>query len=92
MGDAVNGRLPVLQTRDGQRWADIGDRLPPAQAGEAAFAASGTCVATSGLRRAWIATGGAEHARVLATTDGGRSWTAHETPIAQGTPRHPRRR
>ena len=86
MGDAVNGRLPVLESHDGQTWTEIGDRLPPAQPGEAAFAASGTCIATFGARRAWIATGGAEHARVLATTDGGRSWVAHETPVAQGTP------
>ena len=86
MGDAVNGRLPVLETRDGQTWTDIGDRLPPAQPGESAFAASGTCVATLGARRAWIATGGAEHARVLSTIDGGHSWTSHDTPIVQGTP------
>jgi photosystem II stability/assembly factor-like uncharacterized protein len=85
MGDSVNGQLPVLQTRDGQTWTNIGAQLPVAQAGESAFAASGTCIATLGLRRAWIATGGAEHARVLATTDAGRSWTAHDTPIAQGT-------
>jgi photosystem II stability/assembly factor-like uncharacterized protein len=86
MGDAVNGRLPVLATRDGEGWTDIGDRLPPAQAGEAAFAASGTCVATLGADRAWITTGGAERARVLATTDGGHSWTSHDAPVVHGTP------
>jgi len=86
MGDAVNGRLPVLETVDGQAWTDIGDRLPPAQPGEAAFAASGTCVATFGTRQAWIATGGAEHARILSTIDGGHSWTPHDTPIVQGSP------
>jgi photosystem II stability/assembly factor-like uncharacterized protein len=84
--DAVNGRFPVILTRDGRHWTDIGDRLPEAQAGEAGFAASGTCVAVFGAKRAWIATGGAEKARVLATTDGGRSWNAYETPIIQGTP------
>jgi len=86
MGDSVTGRLPVLQTRNGQTWTDIGDQLPTAQAGESAFAASGTCIATLGLRHAWIATGGAAKARVLATVDAGHSWTAHDTPIAQGTP------
>lgn len=50
------------------------------------FAASGTCVATEGLRRAWIGTGGAERARILATTDGGNTWAAYNTPIVQGTP------
>ena len=85
MSDAVNGRFPVIRTSDGETWEDIGDSLPPAQAGEAAFAASGTCVVTQGGRRAWIGTGGAARARILATTDRGRTWTAHGTPIVQGT-------
>jgi photosystem II stability/assembly factor-like uncharacterized protein len=84
--DAVNGRFPVIRTKDGKTWKDIGDNLPPAQAGEASFASSGTCVATQGRRRAWISTGGAEKARILATTDGGNTWNAYETPVVQGTP------
>src|SRR5207248_8356571 len=85
MSDAVNGRLPVIQTTDGTTWTDIGDRLPAAQLGEAAFAASGTCVATQGRSRAWIGTGGAAKARILATTDGGHTWAAYDTPVVQGT-------
>jgi photosystem II stability/assembly factor-like uncharacterized protein len=84
--DAVNGRFPVIRSTDGRTWEDIGDRLPSAQAGEAAFAASGTCVTVQAGQRAWIATGGAVKARVLATTDGGDSWQAYDTPIVQGTP------
>ena len=84
--DAVNGQFPVIRTRDGVNWENIGDRLPMAQPGEASFASSGTCVATQGERRAWIVTGGAEKARVLATTDGGNTWAAYNTPIVQGTP------
>ena len=83
--DAVDGVFPVIRTTDGETWQNIGARLPAAQAGEAAFAASGTCVATQGGKRAWIATGGAARARILATTDGGDSWTAYDTPITQGT-------
>jgi photosystem II stability/assembly factor-like uncharacterized protein len=86
MSDAVNGRFPVIRTNDGTKWTDIGDRLPEAQTGEAAFAASGTCVATQGGNRAWIGTGGAAEARILATIDGGKSWQAYEVPILQGTP------
>jgi photosystem II stability/assembly factor-like uncharacterized protein len=86
MSDAVNGRFPVIRTNDGTHWADIGDRLPAAQAGEAAFAASGTCVATEGGNRAWIGTGGAAKARILATTNGGNSWKSYDVPIVQGTP------
>ncbi len=84
--DSVNGRFPALLTSDGATWHDIGDRLPAAQPGEASFAASGTCVATQGRRQAWIATGGAAQARILATTDGGQTWAAYETPVVQGTP------
>lgn len=86
MSDAVDGVFPVIRTTNGQAWKNIGPRLPAAQAGEAAFAASGTCVATEGDANAWIATGGAAKARILATTDGGDTWNAYETPIVQGTP------
>jgi photosystem II stability/assembly factor-like uncharacterized protein len=79
--DPVAGRFPVIRTTDGRNWEDIGDRLPPALSGEFGFAASGTCVATQGGKRAWIATGGASTARVLATTDGGDSWNAYPTPL-----------
>jgi photosystem II stability/assembly factor-like uncharacterized protein len=84
--DSVNGVFPVIRTRDGETWDDIGNHLPHAQAGEASFAASGTCVATQGKRRAWIGTGGAAKARILATVDRGRTWKAYDTPIVQGTP------
>ena len=83
--DAVDGRFPVLRISNGRTWMDISRRLPKAQPGEAGFAASGTCVATLGDQQAWIATGGAAKARILATTDGGASWNAYETPIVQGT-------
>jgi photosystem II stability/assembly factor-like uncharacterized protein len=87
MGDSVEGRFPVHRTTDGQHWVDIGNRLPPAQPGEAAFAASGTCAATQGGHNAWLATGGAPVARILRTTDGGNTWQSSATPIQpQGTP------
>jgi photosystem II stability/assembly factor-like uncharacterized protein len=85
--DAVDGRFPVIRTRNGgEDWRLIGRKLPPAQAGEAGFAASGTCVDTFGRNLAWIATGAAAQARILATTDGGDTWKAYATPIVQGTP------
>jgi photosystem II stability/assembly factor-like uncharacterized protein len=86
MADAVNGRFPVIRTLDGETWQDIGDQLPPALPGEFAFAASGTCAATVGKRRAWLGTGGAEEARILATRDEGQTWAAYDTPIVHGTP------
>ena len=80
--DSVNGVFPDLRTTDGGKtWKDISANMPPALAGEASFAASGTCVATQGERNAWIATGGSTAARILATRDGGNTWNAYDTPI-----------
>lgn len=84
--DSVNGRFPAIRTLNGRTWEDIGNQLPAALPGEASFAASGTCVATEGRSRAWIATGGSATARILATTDGGNKWAAYPVPIIQGTP------
>ena len=79
--DSVNGVFPDLRTTDGTNWLDISANMPPALSGEASFAASGTCVATQGGRNAWIATGGATTARILATRDGGDTWNAYDTPL-----------
>jgi photosystem II stability/assembly factor-like uncharacterized protein len=84
--DAVNGVFPAIRTVNGRTWKFITEKMPAAQAGEAAFAASGTCITVQGENRAWIGTGGAATARILATTDGGNTWNAFGTPIVQGTP------
>jgi len=86
VSDAVAGRFVVLVTEDGGRtWARVpADRLPPAQAGEGYFAASGTNVAVFGASHAWLGTGAAERARVLRSTDRGRSWQVADTPLAAG--------
>ena len=82
--DAVDGRFPVIRTTDGETWQDIGDFLPPAQVGEAGFAASGTCVTAQGGKRAWIGTGAATLARILATVDGGVTWELTAWPPFPG--------
>jgi photosystem II stability/assembly factor-like uncharacterized protein len=83
--DSVNGVFPALRTVDGMTWQSIANNMPPALPGEGGFAASGTCVATQGTSNAWIATGAAAQARILATTDGGNTWAAYDTPIIHGT-------
>lgn len=84
--DGIDGRFPVIRTSDGgENWREIGNRLPAPQAGEAGFAASGTCITTQSGNRAWIGTGGGVEARVLATTNGGDSWSSYDVPILQGT-------
>ena len=82
--DSVNGVFPDLRTTDGMTWQDISSNMPPALPGEFSFASSGTCVTTQGGRNAWIATGGAAIARVLATTDQGTTWNAYSTPLFSG--------
>jgi photosystem II stability/assembly factor-like uncharacterized protein len=79
--DSVNGVFPDFRTTDGTTWQDISDNMPPALPGEFSFASSGTCVSTQGGRNAWICTGGADIARVLATRDGGDTWNAYDTPL-----------
>jgi len=82
--DSVNGVFPDLRTIDGMTWQDISNNMPPALPGEFSFASSGTCVTTQGGQNAWIATGGADVARVLATTDQGNTWNAYDTPLFSG--------
>jgi photosystem II stability/assembly factor-like uncharacterized protein len=87
-GDPVDGRFVILTTGDGGKtWEPIPtDRMPLALPGEGAFAASGTCLVVAGDEHAWFATGGAKISRVFRSTDRGRIWTVHETPVMAGTP------
>lgn len=88
LGDPVDGRFVILATDDGGKaWTPIAaEGMPPALPGEGAFAASGTCLVVGEGGRAWFATGGAKVARVFRSDDRGRTWTAHETPVASGAP------
>ncbi|MGH9712229.1 MAG: hypothetical protein ACRD5M_02910 [Candidatus Acidiferrales bacterium] len=79
--DSVNGVFPDIRTTDGTNWNSIAANMPPALAGEASFAASGTCAASEGEKNAWVATGGSTIARILATRDGGNTWNAYDTPL-----------
>lgn len=84
VGDPTDGCLSVIITRDGGKsWKKLScESLPAAAEGEAGFAASNTNIALSG-DHVWLATGGAK-ARIIHSTDRGKSWEAHETPIIQG--------
>ncbi|HEY8459074.1 MAG TPA: oxidoreductase, partial [Blastocatellia bacterium] len=85
VSDSVDGRFLIIKTDDGgANWKEIpAEKLPPALAGEGAFAASGTCVVTQGKNNVWIATSAA---RVLSSTDGGETWHVATTPIPSGQP------
>lgn len=86
MSDPVDHKFPLIQTKDGgKNWAtmDTG-KMPEAKDGEAAFAASGTCLITHGKNNLFLVTGGTA-ARVFKSTDRGATWSVAETPIVHGT-------
>lgn len=79
VGDAVNGCLSIIVTRDGGfTWTKVDcDRLPEAMDGEGAFAASNTNIKIIG-NEAWVAT----TKRMLYSADKGRTWQAYDTPVS----------
>ena len=85
-GDSVDRQFYILTTENaGRTWTRVStSTLPPALENEGAFAASGTNIALFGKTHAWIGTGAAAKARVLRTTDGGRTWQVSDTPLAAG--------
>jgi len=87
MSDPVDGRFFLLTTRDGgATWTRVPpERLPPALPGEAAFAASGSCMTVRGRRDVWFGTGGGATARVFRSTDGGEHWAVAATPLHAGS-------
>ncbi|NTX61062.1 oxidoreductase [Myxococcus sp. CA051A] len=83
--DPVEGHFLVVATSDGgATWTPLpAQAFPPALPGEAGFAASGTSIAVRAPKQAWFGLGGAA-ARVLRTSDGGKSWSVATTPLATG--------
>ncbi len=87
MSDPVDGKYLLISTEDGGRnWKPLPtDMMPPSQPGEAAFAASGTCIVTKGENDVWFVTGGAK-ARVFHSTNRGLGWLVSFTQILSGAP------
>ncbi len=84
VSDAVDGRFPMIETSDsGAHWSYL-ENTPAAQENEGGFAASGTCVATSGDKTVVVGTGNAEQARILRSDDGGSTWQTYGVPIVAG--------
>jgi photosystem II stability/assembly factor-like uncharacterized protein len=93
MSDPVDEKYLLLETQNGENWNRLGNglianykgRLATAKNGEAAFAASGTCLATQGKNSIFLVSGGAD-ARVFRSYNRGLSWYVSDTPIVKGTP------
>jgi photosystem II stability/assembly factor-like uncharacterized protein len=86
LSDPVDGKFRILSTLDGGRsWRVLpSDGMPPALAGEFAFAASGTCLVAAAPSQYWFATGGGAAARVFSSADGGLTWRVAQTPVPSG--------
>ncbi|MDH3492437.1 MAG: glycosyl hydrolase [Acidobacteriota bacterium] len=82
--DPIDGKYVFYETVDGETWTPMPpENMPPAEEGEAAFAASGTCIVTRGKYEVFLITGG-RAAHVYHSNNRGRSWTGVEAPVISG--------
>lgn len=85
MSDPVGGYYILIRTTDGEKWQPIGNKqMPTAAEGEAAFAASGTCLIAQGKANVFLVSGGRD-ARVFRSADRGLTWSVARAPIISGT-------
>jgi photosystem II stability/assembly factor-like uncharacterized protein len=86
MSDPVDGHYVLISTIDGETWNPIvSNQMPAAKDGEAAFAASGTCLYINPANGEVFLISGGTDARVFKSTDRGKAWTSASTPIVKGT-------
>jgi len=87
MSDPVDKKFVLIETKNGgANWTPIDtSKMPETKEGEAAFAASGTCLITQGKNNAFMVTGGSD-ARVFKSIDRGKTWRVSDTPMTKGTP------
>lgn len=82
-GDPLKGKFLAYRTGDGGKsWKEL-NNLPTPLEGEAAFAASGTCLLIQGKNKVWIGSGGS-FSRVFISTDKGQNWESFSSPLLQG--------
>ena len=85
MSDPVDGKFVLINTKDGETWKPMDtDKMAAAKPGEAAFAASGTCLITQGRNNVFLVSGGND-ARVFRSVNRGLTWFVSDTPIVNGT-------
>jgi photosystem II stability/assembly factor-like uncharacterized protein len=85
MSDPVNNKYVLIGTSDGEKWqARDTDKMAVAKDGEAAFAASGTCLITLGRNSIYLVSGGSD-ARVFRSDNRGLTWFVANSPLQKGT-------
>ncbi|WP_114940468.1 WD40/YVTN/BNR-like repeat-containing protein [Mucilaginibacter endophyticus] len=83
LGDPINNKFLLLETKDGgETWSEA-NNPPNALAGEAAFAASGTCLRVSDKGAIYIVSGG-KRARLISLKPNANSWQYSNLPITHG--------
>lgn len=83
LGDPINNKFLLLETKDGgETWAES-KNAPEALTGEAAFAASGTCLRVQGNGTIYIASGG-KSARLISLQPNSSKWAYLNLPITNG--------
>ena len=86
MSDPVDGHYVLINTTDGKTWKQMDtSQMPAAKDGEAAFAASGTCLYVNPRDGTLFLISGGSDARVFRSADRGNTWTVADTPIVKGT-------
>jgi len=83
LGDPVDGRYQIRETQDGGRTWTLQANGPEALKDEAAFAASGTCIARANYQQVLIAGGGAASRVQWSTPEG---WQALDTKMPNRIP------
>jgi len=86
LSDPVDGVFRLQETKDGgHTWSLVDPSgMPPAQATEFAFAASGTCLTAGQGQSTYLASGGIDPPRIFVSQDRGHTWTATPVPLIGG--------
>ena len=88
MSDPVDKKFVLIETKNGgANWTPIDtSKMPDAKDGEAAFAASGTCLITQGKNNAFLVTGGKRCPGFQSTWIAVKRGSVYNTPMIKGTP------
>ncbi|QQL48341.1 YCF48-related protein [Mucilaginibacter ginkgonis] len=84
LGDPINDKFLILETKDGgNTWAEYANK-PVALKGQASFAASGTCLRLLGNEKVGIVTGGSVAELITLAVNG--DWVHQQLPLSSGQP------
>jgi photosystem II stability/assembly factor-like uncharacterized protein len=86
LSDPVDGVFRLQETTDGgNTWSLVDPSgMPPAQANEFAFAASGTCLTAGQGQTTYLASGGIDPPRIFVSKDRGHTWNVTAAPLIGG--------